>query len=599
MIALSPHHLVALAAALCLSLSAGAATPLWLEHSDRNSAMVFETLGAFQPEYMSYLGVERFDGAVLDLEPAPVERFDAAARRVLRRLAERRKAEAEPKVLEDLDILIDAVRRMRHTRNLEHRLLLPYFDLPKQVFEGIQVLLDGRNPESRRRSALQRLRAYAGMAGRKPVAALTRERSRERFNAPGLAWPYVREVQQHLGNCERYIRGVEELFQASKLEDWQAAHQQLAGQLRAYCAWVRAEILPRARKDHVLPRELYADRLRNAGVDIAPEQAIALGTAAFADVRAEMSRLAARIAIERKLPSQDYRHVLRELKRDQVPADRILALYRERLKQIEEIVVRERIVTLPQRAASIRLASEAESAAIPMAYMNVPRLIGNQGEVGEFVLPLTNPNAQSSDPADDFTAQAAAWTLTAHEARPGHELQFAMMVERGVSVARAAFAFNSTNAEGWALYAESLMIPYFPADGQMFGLQLRLLRAARAFLDPMVNLGRMTPSEAKAFLMRELTLSEPMAQQEADRYSFELPGQAVAYLYGYKRMQQLRLKAEIALGTGFEQRRFHDLVLAQGLLPPDLLERAVMAELEPPHRGTSRTPAAAGCADSR
>jgi hypothetical protein len=511
MIALSPHCHVALAAALCLSLSAGAATPVWLERSDRNAAMVFETLGAFQPEFMSYLGVERFDGAVLDLEPAPVQRFDAAARRVLRRLAERRKTETQPKVLEDLDILIDAVRRMRRTRNLEYRLLLPYFDLPRQVFEGIQILLDERNAEPRRRSALERLRAYAGMAGRKPVADLTRERSSERFNAPGLAWPYMREVQQHLGNCERYIQGVEELFQASKLADWQAAHQQLARQLRAYCAWVRAEILPRARKDHVLPLELYADRLKNVGVDLSPEQAISLGTAAFADVRAEMSRLAARIAIERKLASQDYRHVLRELKRDQVPADRILALYRERLKQIEEIVVRERIVTLPQRAASIRLASEAESAATPAAYMNPPRLIGNRGEVGEFVLPLTNPNARSSDPADDFTSQAAAWTMTAHEARPGHELQFAAMVERGVSIARAAFAFNSTNAEGWALYAESLMIPYFPADGQLFGLQLRL-------------------------------------------------------------------KAEIALGSGFGQRRFHDQVLAQGLLPPDLLERAVMAE---------------------
>src|SRR5256885_7528931 len=96
--------------------------------------------------------------------------------------------------------------------------------------------------------------------------------------------------------------------------------------------------------------------------------------------------------------------------------------------------------------------------------MNPPRLVGNRGEVGEFVLPLQNPNAKSSDPVDDFTAEAAAWTLTAHEARPGHELQFAAMVEGGVSLARAAFAFNSTNAEGWGLYAESLMIPYFPLE---------------------------------------------------------------------------------------------------------------------------------------
>ncbi len=95
-------------------------------------------------------------------------------------------------------------------------------------------------------------------------------------------------------------------------------------------------------------------------------------------------------------------------------------------------MARERIISLPQRAASIRLASEAESAAIAAPFMNPPRLVGNRGEVGEFVLPLRNPNAKSSDPVDDFTAEAAAWTLTAHEARPGHELQFAAMVEGGV-----------------------------------------------------------------------------------------------------------------------------------------------------------------------
>jgi hypothetical protein len=583
---------------LSMSLAGWTAAP-WIERSDRHSGMVFEALGAFQPEFMSYLGVERFDGAVLDLRPGVAARFDAAAGGLLRRLAELRKAESDPKVAQDLDILSDAVGRNRRTRSLEHRLLLPYQDLPKELFEGLRVLLDARNPPARREAAVARLRGYAGMAGGKPLAELARQRAAERAKVPGLTWPYVREVEQHLGNCERYIRGAGELFEAAKLDGWRPAHERLGAQLRAYCDWVRAEILPRARTEQPVPRELYADRLRNVGVDITPEQAISLGMAAYAEVRGQMQRLAAQIAAERKLASGDYRLVLRELKREQVPSDRVMALYRERLRQIEEIVARERIVSLPRRAAAIRLASEAESAAQPAAYMSAPRLIGNRGEVGEFVLPLSNPNAQSSEVADDFTCQAAAWTLTAHEARPGHELQYVAMIEGGVSIARAAFAFNSTNAEGWGLYAESLMLPYFPADGQLFALQLRLLRAARSFLDPLVNLGRMTPAEAKAFLMREVGVSEPMAQQEADRYAFLWPGQAVAYLYGYTRMQQLRIKAELAAGSAFEQRRFHDLVLAQGLLPPDLLERAVMAELAPPRRGTSRTPAAPGGGGSR
>jgi uncharacterized protein (DUF885 family) len=161
------------------------------------------------------------------------------------------------------------------------------------------------------------------------------------------------------------------------------------------------------------------------------------------------------------------------------------------------------------------------------------------------------------------------------------------------------FASNSTNAEGWGLYAEAIMLPYYPADGQLFALQLRLMRAARAFLDPMVNLGRMTPQAAKEYLMREVTLSEAMAQQEADRYAFRAPGQAVSYLYGYSRLRELRMKAEIALGPNFDPLEFHDLIIAQGLLPPRLLEPAVMAELTRRYPGTSRTPASPGDGGSR
>src|SRR6266850_7409867 len=191
---------------------------------------------------------------------------------------------------------------------------------------------------------------------------------------------------------------------------------------------------------------------------------------------------------------------------------------------------------------------------------------------------------------------------TSCSSRPGRA-SCAVMVQAAASAVKssagAAFAFNSTNAEGWGLYAESIMIPYFPADGQLFALQLRLLRAARAFLDPMVNLGRMTPAEAKDFLMREVVLSEPMAQQEADRYAFYAPGQAVSYLYGYARLRELRLKAEVALGPRFDQRQFHDLVIAQGLLPPGLLERAVLGELTRRYPGTSTTHALPDSGGSR
>src|SRR5947209_16979681 len=85
---------------------------------------------------------------------------------------------------------------------------------------------------------------------------------------------------------------------------------------------------------------------------------------------------------------------------------------------------------MPDRAARIRLGTDAENASSPAPHMVPPRLIGNTGEQGEFVLPLSNPATlgKGSGKMDDFTHKAASWTLTAHEARPGHELQFDNMV---------------------------------------------------------------------------------------------------------------------------------------------------------------------------
>src|SRR5260221_5883162 len=281
---------------LYFPLAAPAAEP-WIERSDRNSAIVIEMQGAFYPEFTSELGVDRFDTAVLDLGPENAKRYDAAAGRVLERLSAGRKTESDPKVRQDLDILIDAVERRRRTVALEYRLLIPYFDLSKHIFQGLQVLLDARNDESRRRNALERLRRYAGMEpGTAPLADLARSRMSERFRTVQLVWPYEGQVRQDLDNSDRYIAGIAELFRSSALPDWEAAHARLAAQLRNHSEWVKSTVLPRARKEHTLPRERYADRLKTTGIDLEPEQAISMGTFAFTEIRDEAARLAARAA---------------------------------------------------------------------------------------------------------------------------------------------------------------------------------------------------------------------------------------------------------------------------------------------------------------
>ena len=182
---------------------------------------------------------------------------------------------------------------------------------------------------------------------------------------------------------------------------------------------------------------------------------------------------------------------------------------------------------------------------------------------------------------DDFTFAAASWTLTAHEGRPGHELQFASMVERGLSIARSVYAMNSVNVEGWALYAEAEMKPYLPLDGQLIALQHRLLRAGRAFLDPGLQAGTITKEVATRVLMQDVVVSEAMALQEVERYTFRAPGQATSYFCGYEHLMALRTEVERILGEDFDRSAYHDFVLGQGLLPPALLRKAVLEAFVP------------------
>jgi uncharacterized protein (DUF885 family) len=200
------------------------------------------------------------------------------------------------------------------------------------------------------------------------------------------------------------------------------------------------------------------------------------------------------------------------------------------------------------------------------------------------VIPLLEKNDDGTWPQTDDTYEAGAWTLTAHEARPGHEMQFSSMIEAGVSTARALFAFNSVNVEGWGLYAEAIAKPYMPLDGQLISLQARLMRAARMFLDPMLNLGLITPEEAKRLMVEDVVIGESWAQNEIERYTYRIPGQAPAYYFGYTKLLALRTQTELVLRDDFDQQSFHDFILAQGMLPPDLMKKAVMEDFVPSQR---------------
>ena len=571
--------------AAALSLPAFAAEPAWVTKSNDNARVLLKVLAKYSPESASSLGVDGYDEQITDMSRDQFEASNRDLRAAIADLQKRMRAETDSKVKQDLQILIDKAQDNIQTSTLQRKYFMPFDDLTGMIFGVVRATLDPRIPKERQQTLLVRLDKYAGLAkGYRPITELAHERLQERLKAnKNLLGPYKGELEQALNDGPTLLKGMRELLAKSELQGWESRFDALEKQLTAYNARLKTEMLPRARNDHRLPPEVYADNLKNFGVDIKPQEMISKALTSFAEIRNQMQITANLIAKERGFKDADYRAVMAELKKQQIPTEQVMPLYAERLAALEAAVREQRVVTLPSRKAVIRLASMAENAAQPAPHMSPPRLIGNTGEYGEFVLTTGMPPDASGKRLvfDDFTHQSGTWSITAHEARPGHELQFAKMIETGVSTARAVFAFNSVNVEGWALYAEAEMQPYEPLDGQLFALQARAMRAARAFLDPMVNLGEITPDGVKNFLMRDVGLSEGMATQEMQRYTFRAPGQATSYFYGYQRLMETRQAAEVALRGKFDRQKFNDFVLAQGLVPPKLLRKAVMEEFVP------------------
>jgi uncharacterized protein (DUF885 family) len=555
--------------------------PAWVAKSNLNAQLLIDINSRYSPENATSGGVKTLDGQISVLAPDRRTRLQADLHKAKDELEARLAREQDPLVKQDLRILIASADRDIRTDAADFNTFLDYYDVPGLVYFGVKSLLDDQVAADRRPAVLIRLKKYAGMSpGYIPAVTQAERRFRERLKFPGLLGPSKSEVEKDLENSAAYINGIGLLLEKYKIQGYSAVFTKLKEQLSAYNAFVRAEVLPKSRADFRLPPAIYALQLEHYGVDYTPADLERMAHQSFTELQAQMSDLAQKIAKERGLPASDYRSVIRALKQDQLKNDDILPHYQSRLAQIEEILRKEHLITLPDRPAIIKIASAAETAQQPAPHMDPPPLLNNHGERGAFVLPLeTQGQGGEALRYDDFSFAAASWTLTAHEARPGHELQFDAMVEQGVSLARAMFAFNSTNVEGWGLYSEWFMLPYMPDDGKLISLQFRLLRAARAFLDPELEEGKTTPEQAMQLLENDVVCSKAFATEEVERFTFRMPGQAVSYFDGFTRLLEIRQTAEKAMGPKFDVMKFHDFVLSQGLLPPDLLRKAVLEGL--------------------
>jgi Bacterial protein of unknown function (DUF885) len=556
----------------------------WIIKSNNYTKILIDIDEKYSPEFGSQEGMAFYDTLVgiPTLANGSAERKEKENALILLNSAKQK--ETSIKINQDLDILIRKTELNFHQQDFELNKEVSFFNPSNTIFDGIRVLLDDQTPVERHHAAVIRLRKYAGLQnGSLPLTSILKERTIEQMKKPDMIYPSMQQMEVVLSRNGSMVDGIKELFIKYQLSGWEESYSAIQKQLQEYDQWVRDNILPRGRTDFRLPPDEYKLALEGYGIDIPPAEIAKMAHIAFTDIQEQMKPIADQIAKKYNLPSSDYRSVMQFLKKDQIMGDSILPLYEAHLAIIENIIRKQQLVTLPNRPAIIKISTAAETAQQPAPHMVSPPLLNNTGQRGVFVLPLNLPTAagEKVDRYDDFTFDAASWTIIAHEVRPGHEMQYDKMIEEGVSQARALYAHNSTNVEGWGLYSEYITRPYMPIEGQLVSLDYRLLRAARAFLDPELQAGSVTQQQALDILMKDVVSSHAFAKQEVERYTLRAPGQANSYFYGFTKMLSLRKDAEQALGAKFNQLRFHNFILSQGILPPALIREAVMGEFVP------------------
>lgn len=220
----------------------------------------------------------------------------------------------------------------------------------------------------------------------------------------------------------------------------------------------------------------------------------------------------------------------------------------------------------PKAGMEVVRIPEFKEKTAPGAYYQQPAIDGSRP--GRFYANLFDIKA---------TPKYGMRTLAYHEGIPGHHFQIAVAMElEGQPLIRKMAPFTAY-IEGWALYSERLAwelgFQQDPFDN-IGRLQAELFRAVRLVVDTGIHHSRWTREQAIDYMKQNTGMSDRDVTAEIERY-IVMPGQATAYKVGMMKILELREKAKQALGDKFDLRDFHDVVLKNGAVPLDILEKLV------------------------
>jgi len=221
---------------------------------------------------------------------------------------------------------------------------------------------------------------------------------------------------------------------------------------------------------------------------------------------------------------------------------------------------------LPRLPYGVKPIPDYQAPASPTAYY----YSGSQ-EAGRAGFFMANTYKLESRPKYEMEA------LSIHEAVPGHHLQITLAQELENMPKFRRHGGYTAFVEGWGLYSEKLAeeMGFYDDPYSKFGqLTYEMWRACRLVVDTGMHALGWTRQEAIDFMLSNTAKTENDVSVEIDRY-IAWPGQALAYKIGELKIRELRAKAERNMGKDFNIRDFHDVVLGNGAVPLDILEKHV------------------------
>jgi len=243
----------------------------------------------------------------------------------------------------------------------------------------------------------------------------------------------------------------------------------------------------------------------------------------------------------------------------------ILEDYRQMIEEISG-GLSEAFDVMPKASVEVERIPEFKEKTSPGAYYQGPAMDGSRP--GVFYANLYDIKA---------TPKYSMRTLAYHEAVPGHHFQIAITQEQEDLPLFRRFGPFTAYVEGWALYAEQvaweLGFQDDPYDN-IGRLQAELFRAVRLVVDTGIHAKQWSREQAIDYMIANTGMAESDVISEIERY-FVMPGQATAYKVGMMKILELREKAKRELGSSFDLRQFHNVVLTNGAVPLTILEELI------------------------